>query len=89
MARVCAALYGTIGLIAGIVLALFSTMFGSALAGAEGSGMPAWAGMVFGVGGIIILPIFYAIAGMIGGAIWSALYNLLASIVGGIELTLE
>ena len=88
-AKIIGALYASIGLLVGICLAVFSSVFGGLMASAQGGNMPGWAGMVFGVGGIIILPIFYGVLGFIGGAIWAALYNLFAGMVGGIELHLE
>ncbi len=48
---------------------------------------------VFLVGGgifaLILFPILYAIIGFIAGAISAALYNLVAGIVGGIEIDVE
>ena len=87
VARIFGTLYACIGLIVGIGFALFSSVFAGALA--QEGGMPAWAGMIFGVGGVVILPIFYGVAGLIGGAIWGGLYNLFAGRVGGVELQLE
>lgn len=88
-AKIFGTVYATIGLIAGICFAVFSSVFGGLLASAEGGSMPGWGGMVFGVGGIIVLPILYGALGFIGGAIWAALYNLFAGFVGGLELHLE
>jgi hypothetical protein len=42
--------------------------------------------MFFGVGAIIILPIFYGVVSFVGGALYAALYNLAAKWVGGIEI---
>lgn len=87
-ARMIGALYATIGLLLGICFAVFSSMFAALLASQESS-MPAGLGMIFGVGAIFIMPIFYGVLGLIGGAIWAAFYNLFAGFVGGIELQLE
>jgi len=38
---------------------------------------------------LIILPIFYGVVGFIAGAIGAALYNLIAGMVGGIEIEVE
>jgi hypothetical protein len=35
------------------------------------------------------LPIFYGILGAIGGMISAAIYNLIASFIGGIEMNFE
>jgi len=45
--------------------------------------------MMFGVGAIIFLPIFYGVLGLVAGAIGAALYNLFAGMLGGIELETE
>jgi hypothetical protein len=45
--------------------------------------------MMFGVGAIVFLPLFYGVLGLIAGAIGAALYNLFAGIFGGIELETE
>ena len=84
-ARIAGALYAVIGLIAGAFLSLFS------LAGAFGglssdSALPA---ALFGVGSIIILPIFYGVIGFVGSLVGAALYNAVASVVGGIEIDLQ
>jgi len=42
-----------------------------------------------GVGAIIVAPIMYACFGFIGALIGAALYNVVAGIVGGIELDVE
>ena len=48
-------------------------------------------GMAFagGIVGLILFPIIYGVIGFIAGAITAALYNLVASIVGGIEIDVE
>jgi hypothetical protein len=43
-------------------------------------------GMALGAGAIIIAPILYGIMGFIGGIISAAIYNVLASVIGGIEM---
>jgi hypothetical protein len=43
----------------------------------------------FGVGLALALPIFYGLAGFIFTAIGCALYNWVASMVGGIEIKLD
>jgi hypothetical protein len=48
--------------------------------------MPAFFGAMFGVGAIIILPIFYGVMGVITGALGAAFYNLIAGMVGGLRL---
>jgi hypothetical protein len=50
----------------------------------QGGGDPAIA-LFFGVGAIVVLPILYGVAGFVGGILGAAIYNVIASIVGGIE----
>ena len=71
IAKIFGATYAIIGLIAGLFFALAGSTF---------------LGVGFGFAAIIILPLFYGIMGFIGGAIFAAIYNFIASKVGGIVL---
>ncbi len=86
-AKLMGAMYAAIGLILGAMFALLSVL-GAGLAAAAGDGN-AFFGMIFGVGGIIFLPIFYGVLGFIGGAITAVVYNVVAGLAGGLELELE
>lgn len=44
---------------------------------------------VVGTGFAILFPLFYAAMGFIGGVICAAIYNLVAGMVGGIEVEVE
>ena len=71
----------------GLILALIFMMFGAMF-----SGLGHQAAGIAGVAGIamlIFLPIMYGVIGFIAGAIGAALYNLIAGIVGGIEIEVE
>ena len=84
-------MYAVFGLIFGAFFALFSVVGGglASLAGGEdGSGAGAM-GLFFGAGAVVVLPIFYGVLGFLGGALMGALYNLVAKLTGGVELTLE
>lgn len=84
VAKVAGVLYALMGLIFGACISLFS-LVGSAF-------MPKDAGMgglLFGVGAIVALPIFYGILGFIMTLIMAALYNLVAGWVGGVELDVQ
>ncbi len=83
-AKVLGLLYAALGLIFG---GIFS--FVSVLGAAAGSGRGGAGGLLFGVGAVIILPIFYGIVGFIGGALTAVLYNLIAHVAGGLELEFE
>jgi hypothetical protein len=71
----------------GLLAALFVMLFGAMLSSVNHD-----AGVLGAVGGIaalIIFPIMYGVFGFIAGAIGAALYNLIAGIVGGIEMDVE
>jgi hypothetical protein len=75
-------LYALIGLIFGGIM----TLLALAGAGAAGGGGPE--AMLFGVGAIIIVPLFYGIGGFIAGLIMAAFYNVVSGMVGGIKVEL-
>jgi len=80
-----AIIYGLLGLFFGAIFSLVS-MAGVALGGGD---EPAWLGLLFGVGAIVVLPLFY---GVMGGFVWmlgAAIYNLAARFTGGIEVDLS
>jgi hypothetical protein len=87
VAKVAFVLYAAIGLIIGAIVAC-AALFGATFAphDADGSGM---FGAIFGVGAVILLPILYGVFGALGALIGSAIYNVVASAVGGIEITVE
>jgi hypothetical protein len=81
-AKLMGALYGILGLIIGAFMTLFS------MAGAALSNNGQNAGLVMGLGAasIVLIPITYGIIGFIGGIIMSFFYNVIAGMVGGIEI---
>jgi len=81
-AKISGLLYAIIGLIAGALFSFFSIV---ASAFGDGGSM----GFLFGIGSIIILPIFYGLLGAIGGLVGAWLYNVLVGFVGGIEVEFE
>jgi hypothetical protein len=82
LAKISGTLYAALGLIFGAIISLVSM---AGVFGAAGDGNPMF-GALFGVGAIILLPIFYGCIGFIGSLIAAFLYNLLAGMVGGVEL---
>lgn len=76
-------LMGLFGLIAGLFFMIFGSMF-ARLGGAPNGTM-----MAGGIVALILFPIMYAVIGFIVGAIGAALYNLVASIIGGVEIDVE
>jgi len=84
VAKVAGLLYVVIGLIAGGLFSLIA--IGGAAFGAAAGDDNAMYGALFGVGAIILLPICYGILGFIGSLIMAWLFNVAASMVGGIEV---
>lgn len=95
-AKVGAALYAGLGLLIGACFSLFFLVLGGmfgmpdgvAATGAGGVGASSFS-MLFGAGAIVMLPIFYGVIGAIGGLVTALLYNLVAGVVGGIEIDVE
>ena len=84
VAKVAAVLYAGLGLLVGALFSLIGMLgVGAALSGQEGAGR---AGMIFGVGAIIIMPICYGILGFIVSFISASLFNVAAGMTGGIEV---
>ena len=84
VAKVAAILYAVIGLIVGAFFSLFA-MIGGLAAAANNDGAGAF-GAIFGMGAIILAPIFYACVGFVMTLIMAALFNLATGMVGGIEI---
>jgi hypothetical protein len=84
LAKVAGLLYVVIGLIAGAFFSLVA-MGGAALGAASGDD-GAMFGALFGVGAIILFPIFYGCIGFVGTLIMAWLFNFAAGIVGGVEV---
>lgn len=89
-AKMIGSVYFFIGLIIGLIVSLVAIVTGGiAAASSAGHGPPAWLGVILGAGAVLILPFVYALMGAIMAAIFAGLYNLLARLVGGIQLHLE
>jgi len=89
LAIVSAVLYALVGILVALLFLAFSSTMGAMMAA---SGMSGTAGRAMFGGGVvmvILIPIFEAIAGFIGGLIVGVLYNLVAGWTGGVEVTLE
>jgi hypothetical protein len=84
--KVSGLLGALLGLVIGGFLSLIGLTFGSLASAAGGDSGGTFAGMLFGVGAIVILPIFYGIIMFIGGLLQAALYNVAAGMTGGIEI---
>jgi hypothetical protein len=84
-AKIAGTLYAAMGLVFGCIVSLIAVAGGF---GSEGSPIPAF-GAILGVGAIFILPIFYGGIGFVGTLIAASLYNVVAGLVGGIELDVQ
>jgi hypothetical protein len=80
-AKVAGTLYAVLGICVGAVFTL-ATLAGAFASDDSAGGFAA----VLGVGAIIAFPIFYGVLGFIGSLIAAWLYNLVAGMVGGVEI---
>jgi len=87
LGKIMGATYGVMGLFFGVVFALVSVA-GSALAPQDTPEGPL-IGLVFGVGGVVVLPLLYGVFGLVAGALGAFLYNVVAGFVGGVEIDLR
>lgn len=83
-AKISGVLYAALGLIFGFFFSVISLVAGS-LGGSDAGAF----GALFGVGAIILAPIFYGVMGFVFGGISAWLYNIIAGFVGGIEVDLD
>ena len=89
VAKLYGALLAAMGLLIGAIVALASMIGGASGAFGDAQASAGPMAMMFGVGAIIFLPIFYGVLGVVMGAITAGLYNLVAGLIGGIEVETE
>ena len=83
--KIAGTLYAVMGVLIGAVVSLIA-MVGSSMGSDTGaSGM----GALLGVGAIVIFPILYGGLGFVFTMLAAALYNVVAGMVGGIELDMQ
>ena len=82
-AKIAAAIYGCMSLVFVPFMAIF------AIAGAAAPGGDAAVAAGMGIGMMIFMPVMYIIMGFVGTLIGTAIYNLIAGWLGGIELHFE
>jgi len=88
-AKVSGILYAGLGLLIGGFFSLFAILgLGAAALTNDQGGGGAFLGLIFGIGSIVLFPLFYGVIGFLGGIVGAFLYNLAAGVVGGIELDL-
>jgi len=81
--------YGCIGLLAGAIFAMISVLGGFAGLLSDQGQAAGVVGMFFGVGAVIVLPVFYGCLGALMGMFVAAVYNVAARVVGGIEIEID
>ena len=70
----------------GFIVVIFVAIIGSAFNAYDRGGL---LGPSLGIASIILFPIIYGIIGFLAGIIGAAIYNLIAKLVGGIEIELK
>lgn len=87
LAKMEGGIMAVIGLIIGIIFTIVGTIMGGDIFGRPAISAIFDAGLGFLL--IIIVPILYAVAGFILGAIGAFLYNIIAERIGGVEMDFE
>lgn len=85
LAKITGTLYAIMGLILGAIFSFVALVGVFSADLSDEGGFPA----VFGVAAIIILPFVYGGLGFVATLIAAWLYNVLAGVVGGVELDLQ
>jgi hypothetical protein len=84
-AKLSGTLYALIGLLIGGVFSMIAMAGGFASDTSHGAGIAA----AFGVGAIVLFPILCGLMGFVATLIGAWLYNIVASMVGGVELDIQ
>ena len=86
LGKILGAMYVTIGLVAGLIISTVSVLgfaIGSIAAPNQIQHLP---GLLFGAGAVLFIPLVYGALGFVGGLIAALVYNLIAGVVGGLEI---
>lgn len=86
LGKIMGAVYACLGLIPACFFFLFFTV--AAAAGQGNANFHVAGGVLAGTMALIFMPILYGIVGFIGGVLTATVYNIFASLIGGIELEL-
>jgi hypothetical protein len=92
LAKLMAVMYAGIGLVLGVLYALFAVIGGGAMmamGGEEGAALGGGMMMGMGLAAVVIAPILYGIGGFIAGLISAFFFNLAAKYTGGLELEVQ
>src|SRR3569833_3009087 len=89
-AKIAGIIYAVLGLVLGAAVSMFA-MIGAALSSTQRpeTALTPILGVVFGVGAIVMLPLFYGVIGSLSWPIGAWRYNLIAAKLGGIEIDVE
>lgn len=84
-AKIVGTLYAILGIVIGVVVSL------AVLAGGIASNVSrnAALGTIIGAGAVVFFPILYGVIGFVASLIGAWLYNVIAGLVGGIEMDLQ
>ena len=82
--KIVGILYALMGLVIGAIITLVS-LVGLAVS-PGGAGM---FGALFGIGSIILLPLFYGGMGFVSGILMALFYNLISNWIGGLEIEIK
>jgi hypothetical protein len=88
LGKILGVLYAVIGLFIGLIFSLVSIAFPGFGSAPQQQEFPGWS-LLFGVGAVVLLPLFYGALGFVGGLISAALYNGLSQFVGGVVIEVE
>ncbi|MDW7731179.1 MAG: hypothetical protein SCH66_01980 [Methanolobus sp.] len=86
LGKVVGLIYAIFGVIIGAIITIFSLLGAVAM---QGLGFSGAMSLFFGIGSVIVIPIFYGIMGFIVGALAAWFYNIIAGWVGGIEIEVD
>ena len=85
-AKISGTLYGIIGLIIGGVFSMMAMAGGFA---SDDAPFAAGLGEVIGAAAIVVFPLFYGCLGFVATLVGAWLYNVVAGLVGGIEIEVQ
>jgi hypothetical protein len=83
--KIAGTLYAIVGIVFGGIVSVIALAGGLGANSSRGAGVAA----MFGVGAILVLPVLYGGIGFVATLIGAWLYNLVAGLVGGVEVDLQ
>ena len=85
----CAKITGTLYVIVGLVIDGIFSLIAVAGGFASNTTVAAGIGTMVGIGAIVVFPILYGCLGFVGTLIAAWLYNVVAGLVGGVEMEVQ